>query len=303
VLIVLSLWASLWLMAASGSTALWAALPLCVIAVGLKVEADCDPYEFWQISSVLSLLCAFGFGLHNLLIEESTNISMVTAIAFGLTTVVCFVQANRLSRIEEILPNVLIERFSQSELRELEGVQFAVTQSETTVLAGEELIVTASAQNGFSSERVLRVELEPRAVGKSGQTFFDKNARLELPGGAAGELRIPVVVHPRAGGRQVLQLGVTVEAPDGMGERLRVMRVKRSQTSLTLIERAGLLLLGQLAWLGGCFISFGVRKNKQWRDLPVEEPAPSSSELTYEPDLLQLFGIANPGQGGPILPR
>ncbi len=112
-----------------------------------------------------------------------------------------------------------------------------------------------------------------------------------LPAGAAGTLTIPVSVHPKARGSYPITVEPRVKGSGG--ERLRVFRAHAFSQQVSGGMQFLALFMGMFVWGGGLTIMLKVAKNKQWKDMPVEEPSPSQAEIFYEPDAALLLGIRN----------
>ena len=165
-----------------------------------------------------------------------------------------------------------------------------MTHTDLKVPAGGELIVAIHAQNGMDTERTLEIHLQPRKdVGRGGHLGHDKLAVMVLPPGAAGTLTIPVTVHPKA--RRNYQITIVPEVKGNGGQRIRVYRAKQFAKKVSSSTQLLALLLGMFVWGGGMTIDLTVAKNKKWKEMPVDDPAPSTAQLFYEPDRAMLVGF------------
>ncbi|MEM7411120.1 MAG: hypothetical protein AAF430_12865 [Myxococcota bacterium] len=253
-----------------------------VVAIGIAIEYRYDAFDCLKNTSFLASIVAVIFGSCALFLPEPSLTTQATAVVSTLLAVVSGVSAYRLAQVEEILPNPLLADFEKTTLRELNGVQFAVTHSDLAVQAGGEVLVHVSAQNGMSEPRSFELRLRPRALGKASQLGFDKNAVLQLPPGAAGTLSVPVTIHPKA--RGTFPIGVEPKVHGSGGVRWRVHRARAFSQRVSGAFQILALFGGVFVWGGGITLNLKVRKLKNWKELPVEEPAPSQSQLTYEPD-------------------
>jgi len=263
-----------------------------VVAIGFFVELRYDRYEFFKNAGFIALVGAAGCGLVAGFGQASHPLALASSVVLGVCCIGAFVTSYRMAHAEEILPNALLEIFDKSELSEIGGVQFGSTHSDLQVPAGGEMTVTIHAQNGMDAERSFEIRLKPRAdIGKGGHLSFDKLATLELPAGAAGTLTIPVSVHPKARGSYPITVEPRVKGSGG--ERLRVFRARAFSQKVSGGMQFLALFMGMFVWGGGLTITLKVAKNKQWKDMPVEEPSPSQAEIFYEPDAALLLGIRN----------
>lgn len=261
----------------------WVLGCVVVAAIGLGIEARQDFYEFCRFAGFFAFVGAMGCGLVVGLGEQSHPVAFVSAIALGLTSIAAAVASHRISSAEEILPNLLLDQFAKSDLSELGGVQFRLTHSDIRVHAGGEFLVKIHAQNGMDTERTFELRLKrPIEIGRGGHLAFDKEARMILPAGAAGTLTIPVAVHTKA--RHSYSIDVDPKVIGSGGNRLRVYRARAFSQKVSGGAQMLGLLGGFLISGGGFTIKLKVSKNKNWKNMPVDEPSPSASEILYQPD-------------------
>jgi hypothetical protein len=269
------------------------ALAACVAVagVGLVVAARRDFHGTCLRAGVLALGAAAGCVAVAAGTDTPSLAPTAGAVGFALGGGACLLAAWRDVRGEDPLRNLLLEEFERAEVREIDGVQFALSQSDREVLAGEELNVHLLVQNGTDAERRFEVRLRPRPdVGRGGHLEVDKQLRVDLPPGAAAAIAYPIAVQPRAKGSYAVRVeaGVTGER----GTRIRRWRAKPYQRPASPLEQLGSLLLGGFVWGGGMHVELRVRRG----DLPLDAtcPAsPASAELVYlpEPGLVRGFAL------------
>ena len=262
-----------------------------VAAAGLVIAARRDFYEFCVCAGTLSLVAAAACAIAAAGIDQETVWPQLAAGLLGLCGATCLASAWRESHADERLPNVLLEELARSDIYEIDGVQFGLIQSDVEVLAGHELNVHMFVQNGFDSERGFELKLQPRAdVGRSGHLALDKELRVDLPGGAAASLWIPIAVHPKARGSYRVQ--VLPKVTGSGGTRIRRRRAKRYRPPVGPVEQIVALMLGGFTFVGGLSVDFRVRKSAARDAADFLGASPGRAELFYVPEPGVARGIA-----------
>lgn len=268
------------------------ALASCVgvAAAGLTIAARRDFYEFRVVAGRWALVGAAGCVAAGFWLDREALGPRLAGGVLGLCGTTCLVSAWRESHREERLPNVLLQDLSRSEICELSGVQFGVVQSDTVVAAGEELGLHVLVQNGFDCARGFALHIRPRAdVGRAEHLVFEKELYVDLPGGAAASLWIPIAIHPKARGSYLVRVEPRVTGSGGT--RIRRWRAKRYRPPVGPAEQILALLLGGLAWGGGLGVEFRVRKSDADPDA-FPGAAPGNVELVYVPEAAVVRGLA-----------
>ena len=269
-----------------------------LVAGGLAIEARYDPLEFCQMTSLLSALVALTLGYVALGDPGSLSAASLGAAVAALVSAGCVVRWVQLRGRREVLHDVLQEHFDRGSIVEIDGVQFVGVPSHVEVAAGDELTFTVHAQNAFDAPRTLLVQLSPDRRRLSGPALeADKEARLELPPGAAGVLQIPIAVHPGASGRFDVHFEPRVEGAGGTRVRFfrgQPFRHRQHPVLFAFFFVFGLLfaLLGNPTVLalgrGGTRFHLNVQKRPERHDQPFEGAPPAEASTVYEPERHEL---------------
>jgi hypothetical protein len=260
-----------------------AALASCVAVagVGLAIAARRDFYEFCGRAGVLAFAGAVACALVATSIAGAGSGWLLGAILLGSSSLAWGVLFWREGHADDPLPNLVRDQVERGDVVEIDGVQFALLQSDVEVQAGEELMLQLLVQNGLDSERRFEVRLQPRPdIGRAGHLVVDKELQVDLAAGAAAALWLPIAVQPRARGAYSVRVVPCVSGSGGT--RVRRWRAKRYRRPATGLERLAGAFFGIFLSGGGLQVEFRVRRTKGASE--IESPlSPGRVEMIYLP--------------------
>jgi hypothetical protein len=260
------------------------AASLFVVALGMFVEAKRDLYGFCFAAVVLGFVTSILTGAVALLGASPHPIAAAVAVLSGGVVIACVVYLVRTQYGRDPLPDILRQRFDAARIAEVEGVQFAVCQSATELVAGEALTVEVVAQNCWDEERRLTFELRPEtrvSINRAGLRIPGE-PRLVLPAASVAVLAIPVVAEPKADGRFVL-----VASPKVSGEGGKRVRRRRARALSTHIPPWLTLLLlfgGMFVWGGGLKLRVRVTPRRGGAEPPPVVALEPRTRVIWQPE-------------------
>ncbi len=267
---------------------------LAIAALGLFVEAKRELYAFCMFAAVFGVIAAIITGAVALLGTEPHPIAGAVAITTTLAVIACVAYMIKTQYGHDPLPNVLRQEFNRAAIYEVDGVQFAATQSGSDISAGEGFEIRVVAQNGWDTERTFIFGLKPerRISFNSARLVLEDSPSLTLAGGAAGVLSIPVIAEGKARGRYSLVAKPRVTG--AAGTRVRRWRARPLGGQLPGWVTALGVLGGVLVWGGGMKFKVDVRRNKQ-AETKSFSPAPVVSEIVWSPEPSELVAAVRAG--------
>jgi len=267
------------------------AISMLFAAFTMLVEAKRDLHVFCLFAAFAAFVTGIVTGAIALMGMKPHPVAASVAILCGIVIVLCLVYVFKNQYGKETLPNILREHFSQAAIFEVEGLQFAATQSNKEIPAGQGFEIQAFVQNCWDSERTFTFGLKAEtrlSLNKAGLKFC-KDPTVVLPGGAVAVISIPVLADPNAKGKHTLTAMPKVVGSGG----LRVRR-RRAQGYSSGIP-AWLTLLGPLfgfiAWGGGMKFRANILRNKQGEGV-IEQLPEIATEIIWKPDPTKLASIS-----------
>jgi hypothetical protein len=267
----------------------------CLVAamLGTVWEFRRDPFEAASITAVIAFIVAFFSGLPVFLADEPLPFGL-WALFLGSTGVGvgCWVYRARVYNATDVLVNPLLDRFSRSTIREQDGIQFVTWTDRQDLVAGGRFNVHVMAQSCWDEPRMFGIKLLQESIGRKWMVIHEAQPEVEIAGGEAVLMSIPVLTHPKAKGHAQLSLAPVVRGQGGTRVRRFRAQTFQGRASGSWLQVVALaLMVGVFVSGGGTVFRIKIRRGDK-NAAPPEGPLPMEVETVYSPEPTELKAIA-----------
>jgi hypothetical protein len=264
---------------------------IVVAALGLAFEFRRDPFESARSTAQIAFLVAFFASLPIFLDEEPASPGVwaffLGSAGLGLG---CWIYRAFAHHATDRLPNLLLDRFDRGAIREQAGIQFVTWADRKELVAGERFDVHVMAQSCWDEPRTFGLKIVQEQLGKKWTVIHEQQAEIEIAGGEAVLISVPVLTHPKAKGQAQLSLTPFVRGKGGARVRRFRAQAFETKTSGSWLQVLA-LTMGIFVWGGGITFRIKIRKGDKQAE-PPEGPLPIEVETLYSPEPTELKAIA-----------